>query len=334
MTALFDADFIHPIPENPGHEWQESVVLFFHDEAAGVSMYCRIGTQPPKNVCQEWVYVQTRDGARFRRMRFGLPLTDRSRRPDGFGAGGLDWTYQADGTIRLLASYPDLQVDVVYRDFYPSTPCWQWVGTDAVDIGAAAHFESSGSVTGSVMIGGTRYAIDAGMGHRDHSWGERDGSNLRACRWCVGTTGPGLSHSLISFVDSKGNLALGGWVVRDGVVEHAQKIDIVAEMNLDGLTARGGRVAMLMAGGERIDIDIETRSSFITGHDSDHGGPASYVCSENVSRTRVNGIDGIACFTVCNDVTGVGEPISMVLDRFSTLSDGLSHRQADDTFTA
>jgi len=101
MTALFDADFIHPIPESPGHEWQESVVLFFHDEAAGVSMYCRIGTQPPKNVCQEWVYVQTRDGARFRRMRFGLPLTDRSRRPDGFGAGGLDWTYHADGTIRL-----------------------------------------------------------------------------------------------------------------------------------------------------------------------------------------------------------------------------------------
>jgi hypothetical protein len=96
----------------------------------------------------------------------------------------------------------------------------------------------------------------------------------------------------------------------------------------DGLTARGGRTAIILEDGERIEIDITQRSSFITGHDSDHGGPNSYVCSENVSHTRINGREGVCCFTICNDVTGMGEEVMMVLDRYATLTDGLSSRKS------
>lgn len=329
MNRLFDADFIHPVVDE--HEWQESVVLLFHDETAGVSFYSRIGTQPPKGVCQEWLYVQGPEGDRFRRLRFDLPLTKRSRRQDGFGAGGLDWTYHQDGSILLLAEYPDFSAEIVYRDFYPSTPCWNWVGANKVDIGATAHYESSGAVEGKVRIGSKTYRVGNGLGHRDHSWGSRYGENMRACRWCVGTTGPEFSHSILSFADARGGLALGGWVVKDGNVIHAKDIDIVVALNHDGLTARGGKVGLLLENDEHIEIEIAQRSSFITGHDSDHGGPNSYVCSENVSRTRINGLDGVCCFTVCNDVTGMGEPVVMVLDRWSTLKDGLSKRESSST---
>jgi hypothetical protein len=327
MSEFLDADFIHQ-PLMNDNEWQESVVLFFHDEAAGISVYTRIGTQPPKSCCQEWIYVQGPEGDRFRRMRFGLPLTPRSRRPDGFAAGGLDWTYLPDGSIRLIADYPDLHLDILYRDFYPATPCWKWIGSDVLDIGAAHHYESSGSVEGVARIGSRNYRITRGLGHRDHSWGARIGGTMRACRWCAGTTGPEFSHSVLSFIDAKGHLALGGWVMRHGIVSHAKQIDIVALINLDGLTARGGRVAIVLEDGERIEIDIVQRSSFITGHDSDHGGPNSYVCSENVSHTRINCREGACCFTMCNDVTGMGEEVMMVLDRYATLTDGLSCRKA------
>jgi hypothetical protein len=323
-NLLFDADFIHPVGE--GSHWQESVVLILMERDTGLTAYFRIGTQPNAKICQEWIYLQAPDGVRFRRLRFNLPMTERSRRSQGMGAGGLDWTYQDDGSILLTGNYPDVKVELRYRDFYPSTPCWKWLGTKEVDIGAAAHYESSGSVTGEVTICGKTYEIKRAMGHRDHSWGTRDGNNLRACRWIVGTTGPELSHSVLTFFDRHGNAALGGWVVRNGVVHHAKEIDVVVFSNTDGVTVRGGKMALVLETDERVDVDIHVASGFITGHDSDHGGPNSYVCSENVSRTRIGNRDGICCFTVCNNVTGVGEPVMTVLEEFSTLTDGISQR--------
>jgi hypothetical protein len=117
---------------------------------------------------------------------------------------------------------------------------------------------------------------------------------------------------------------MGGWIVRNGVVEHAREIDSVVYNNMDGITARGGRVCAVLESGERVDIEVQTLSSFITGHDSDHGGPHSYVCSEGVSRILVGGRVGAGCFTICNNVTGVGQPVQRVCEEFSTLVDGIS----------
>jgi hypothetical protein len=323
MTKFGAMDFRHT--PGPEHNWQESVVLVFLDQETGLTGYFRIGTQPNIPACQEWIYLQTPDGTRFRRLRFGLPITAKTRPDNGFGAGGLEWTYQED-VIRLKGQYADVHVDLTYRDFYPSTPCWKWIGDDTVDIGATAHYESSGAIQGTVEIGGRTHRVAHGLGHRDHSWGTRDGSNLRACRWCVGTTGPELSHSIFTFFDAKGRVAKGGWVVRHGKVEHAKEIDSVVFNNMDGLTARGGRVSVVLESGDRVDIALDMVSSFITGHDSDHGGPDSYVCSEGVARTRIGPLNGASCFTVCNNPTGVGQPVQNVCEEFSTLTDGISIR--------
>jgi hypothetical protein len=323
MVDFCTADFLHP--PGPEHNWQESVVMVFLDSESGFTGYFRIGTEPNISACQEWVYLQSPEDVRFRRLRFGLPITANTRAEKGFGAGGMVWTYQGE-TIRLKGNYAEANVDLTYRDFYPSTPCWKWIGRDTVDIGATAHYESSGAVEGTVEIAGKVYHITKGLAHRDHSWGTRDGSNLRACRWCVGTVGPELSHSIFTFFDAKGGVAKGGWVVRNGVVEHAKEIDSVVFNNMDGVTARGGRVSVILESGERVDIALEMVSSFITGHDSDHGGPNSYVCSEGVARTRIGSMSGASCFTVCNNPTGVGQPVQNVCEEFSTLQDGISVR--------
>ncbi|HLY55820.1 MAG TPA: hypothetical protein VKS60_09710 [Stellaceae bacterium] len=322
MNMLFDADFRHEPGTEP--DWQESVVLFFMDRASGLTLYSRIGTQPNARCCQEWIYIQAPDGTRFRRLRFGLPLTVDSRASDGFGAGGLTFKYTEDGRIRLRAEYPGVLAEIFYSDFYPSTPCWKWLGADDVHIGAHGHYESSGRVEGHVTLRGRRHDIADGLGHRDHSWGPRDGDNLRACRWVVGTIGFALSHSVISFIDAKGNLALGGWVVREGVVTHAKAIDIAANCNIDGLTIRGGRMGLTLEDESVVEVALTPASAFITGHDTDHGGPDSYVCAETVSRTRIGDRDGVACMTVCNNATGGRRPIVAVLEKYSTIQDGFS----------
>jgi hypothetical protein len=326
MSQLYDADFLHPPGSEP--DWQESVVLFLMDRASGLTLYSRIGTQPNAECCQEWVYIQAPDGTRFRRLRFGLPLTSKSRAKDGFGAGGLTFKYTMDGRICLRVEYPDVLAEITYTDFYPSTPCWKWLGTDDVHIGAHGHYESSGKVEGYVELRGQSYEIGDGLGHRDHSWGPRDGDNLRACRWVVGTAGPSLSHSVISFVDAKGNLALGGWVVRDGLVSHAKSIDIAANCNIDGLTIRSGRMLLTLEDESSIEVGLQPASAFITGHDTDHGGRDSYVCAETVCRTRVGALEGVGCMTVCNNATGGYRPVGFVLEEYSTIQDGFSRAPA------
>ena len=47
-----------------------------------------------------------------------------------------------------------------------------------------------------------------------------------------------------------------------------------------------------------------------------------------MSHTQINGREGVCCFTICNDVTGMGEEVVMVLDRYATLTDGLSNRKS------
>jgi hypothetical protein len=321
MSPFSDADLMHA--KGPEPSWQESVVLFFHDEASGLSAYFRLGIEPNVPACQEWIYIQSASGRRFRRLRFGLPVTERSRRPDGFSAGGLNWTYEQD-CIRLTGEYEDVQFDLRFYGFYPSTPCWKWIGSGNVDIGAPNHFENSGRVEGRLSIAGEAYPDINAFGHRDHSWGPRDGSRMRACRWAVGTVGPELSHTAISFVDSKGRLALGGWAVRNGMLTHAKQIDIVNHENIDGLTSRGGILNMVLEDDSVIVVEIEVLASFITGHNTDRGGVHSYVCSEGISRTRIGNKRGVCCFTICNNATGGEMPVEWVAERFSTLVDGHS----------
>src|SRR6202453_5311807 len=114
MTNFGAMDLRHT--PGPDHDWQEPVVLVFLDQATGLTGYFRSGTQPNIPACQEWIYLQTPDGTRFRRLRFGLPITAKTRPDDGFGAGGLEWTYQADyGWLKCRTYY--VHVEKPCRDF-------------------------------------------------------------------------------------------------------------------------------------------------------------------------------------------------------------------------
>jgi hypothetical protein len=319
---MTEVDLTHPVA--PREDWHESVVLFAYDTSSDLSLYFRIGSWPHRRSVQEWIYIETGDGLRFRSLRADLPLNGDSRRPDGFSAGGMRWTVHAD-SISLTADYPDLQADLTYHDFYPGVQ-FKLIGrTATVLTEKVGHLESSGWVQGDVRIGGRHFRIDSALAHRDHSWGPRS-DRFRVARWLVGTTGPALSHAFISTIDSRGTQVQGGWIVRNGIVEHADELDIVVLHNMDGITARGARGRVVLESGEVVEIDATIRSSFITGNATSHGGPGSYVCSEGVSTTLVNGIPGIACMTIANSSAGVGEEIKVVDPMFSTLEQGLSQR--------
>lgn len=321
-VALSELDAIHPVGQRP--DWHESVVLFAYDPTEDLAFYCRIGCWPHRESTQEWVYVQTPEGVRFRSLRPDLPMTAESRRPDGFAAGGLSWTLES-AAVHIRGQYADLSVDLVYRDFYASTP-WKVIGqAEAVPTTKMGHVESSGWIEGQIVIDGKLFVIEQALSHRDHSWGPRD-DRFRVARWLVGTTGPSLSYSFISMIDSLGTEVKAGWVVRDGNVDHARAMDSVVFYNPDGITARGGLGRFLLESGEVIDIRVTTKASMITGNHTSHGGAGSYVCSEGISLTEVNGVEGIVCMTIASCSAGVGEEIKVVDPLYSTITPGLSRR--------
>jgi hypothetical protein len=321
-VPMAEVDLVHPV--GPRDDWHESVVMFAYDTSSDLSLYFRIGSWPHRKSAQEWIYIETGDGLRFRSLRSELPLDDDCRRPDGFAAGGVRWTVHED-SISVTADYPEVRADLTYHDFYSGVQFKVIGRTAMLPTEKMGHLESSGWVQGDVTIGGRHFRVESALAHRDHSWGPRD-DRFRVARWLVGTTGPALSHAFISTVDSHGIQAEGGWIVRNGIAEHARELDMVVLHNMDGLTARGARGRVVLESGEVVEIDATTRSSFITGHATSHGGPGSYVCSEGVSTTLVNGISGVACMTIANSSTGVGEEIKVVDPVFSTIAQGLSQR--------
>ena len=305
----------------PEINWNESMVLICYDRDSDLSVYFRIAGRPNQRVAEQWVFAAAPTGERFRHVDVAMPYKDGYRRPLGFSAGGLHWDYVGDNVIHLTADYPELQADLRYRDFYAPQNGWQFIGHEH-DYGLGqytAHYECSGSVEGEVTFCGRTYRITAGLAHRDHSWGPRR-DETRVARWVIGTIGPDFSHSLVSHIDPNGKWVTGGWIVRNGMVEHARQVDIVAYQNSDGVSARGGQAAAVLESGERVTIGLETRASFI----SFNGLGDSRAC-EGVSRSFIGGRPGMACFTIANGATGVGAEVKAICTEYATMADGLTH---------
>jgi hypothetical protein len=108
------------------------------------------------------------------------------------------------------------------------------------------HFEVAGRVTGQVIYKGRTVSID-GYGYRDHSWGQRDWENgMLNHRWFTGTLGAELSFAAITAQGSSGKLIRVGYVSRGGEVVLARFVDVVAHMEPDGLTHRGGELRLTL----------------------------------------------------------------------------------------
>jgi predicted secreted hydrolase len=245
----------------PGkHEWwQESVFLHWYDVNAGVGGVHRLGYEPNRGKAQLQCGIFASDGTRFRRDDDDLPL-ETPTSPRGFRSGGSAWHVE-EGHPRLVVQEEGLELNLVMNNFYPLTHFFPSGGSMVEDF-AKDHYETSGTVTGTVILDGRRYDVD-GLCHRDHSWGTRLPSTLLSHRWVSGTFGPSLSFGSIVWHSEDNAFVKTGYVVRDGAITLAADVEVVVFLEADGLTHRGGRITWYLESGEELTLEAKLIDGYV-----------------------------------------------------------------------
>lgn len=278
----------HPDDEGahaPGdeHDWQESLMFIWWDESAGVGGLQRVGHLPNQGRANYWNSFVTADGYRYRGDVHDIPLLPMDRRSDGLTAAGHGILPLAQGGPRLDFDDGDTELHLTWEDFFPMCEVWEHGSGGAVEADmAAAHYETSGRVRGTLRMGERQYDID-GTFHRDHSWGPRDWEHLQGHRWVIGTAGPHFAFSAAVMLGT-GNLVSGGYIIRNGVRFQADAVDIVVAMEPDNVTARSATVTWELPHGEQVIIDCMPINGVMLGH-------GEYIECDQLSHFRVRGTD-------------------------------------------
>jgi hypothetical protein len=250
----FDASDEGPHRATANPHWQESVLLHWYDEAKGIGGWHRIGHEPNNQGGRAalWSYLFSREGWQYRRCG-EVALTQDDCFTSGFGAGPkLRFAYEDDAAKWRIRD-DGLSADIKCRNLFALVD--PFPRDDEVAAKRFAHhFEVAGRVTGTVTHDGKTIAID-GYGYRDHSWSERDWENgMLNHRWFTGTLGPSFSFAAITAQSREGKLTRVGFVARNGKVQRTRDVDVIAYIEPDGLTHRGGQIRMTLDGGEKIFI--------------------------------------------------------------------------------
>jgi hypothetical protein len=301
--------------------WQDSAFVVWHADEAGIGGVIRIGHEPNHEggLAALWFGLVTQDGARYRRNTTNR-LGDGDRPADGFGA--LDGRYRLvyeDG-LRMRVDDRDCSVDLAIEDFYPRTDFFPPTAGTLVDDFASSHFETSGRISGAVVLGDRSYEVE-GLCHRDRSWGLRRWDTLLNHRWVPGTVGPELSFGSISWHGIDGTLRQFGYVVRDGAVVRAEAVDIVVAMEADGMSYRGGTATWRFADGEELVLDCVP----VDGIVFEHHGVASV---DGICAVEVEGRRGFCDLEVSTNPRAGSGPVTTAVRAAN--SDGLSRRRTPE----
>lgn len=296
-------------PHKPGPEdiWQESVVLVWWDLKQKIGGFYRIGHEPnrpdgPHTVV--WSVTYSPEGI-FRKCSY-LPTQDFDRMPDGQGAADAGLKFRFTDHAIWTLEHDGISADLHIHDYHPGIDGYPKHG-DFADI-APKHMEVCGAIKGSLTVKGKRYEVD-GVAVRDHGWGIRAWDTCVSHRWFVGTVGPELSWiglALHSNMDDRGRpdeLVSFGWVVRHNEITYAKSVDIVAHLETDALTIRGGVLTMELTTGETLVIEAEAQGpgAVMFHHD--------ITCVETLCKMTVNGMVGAGDFEISNNASrGVRRP--------------------------
>ena len=239
--------------------WQESVLLHWYDLNAGFGGMHRIGhefnntKQFPNGQLPLWLTLY-KSGAGIYKQTEVLPLTQEDFREDGFG-GGKACRFAFDGKhCHWYYQNDDVTVDLVVEDFHPAVDLWpRDIGTLSDDF-AKDHLEAAGVVKGHIIIRGERHEIN-GYGYRDHSWGIREWESFYSHRWITGVLGRNRSFGAITWHGLNNTMRKVGYLMEGDSVIYAEDIDIVAFVEIDACTHRGGIVVMKLPGGRELTLN-------------------------------------------------------------------------------
>lgn len=285
MTAMAQFNTADEGAHTPSADplWQESLIFIWWDETHGIGGLQRIGHLPSQGKANYWNTLMCADGLRYRADVHEIPLHDHDRRADGITAGGQALLPLADGGGRVDFDDGHTELHLTYQDYFPMCQVWEHgTGGEVEADMAAAHYETSGRVTGTVRMNDRHYEIE-GTFHRDHSWGPRDWENLTGHRWIVGTSGPNFAFSGAVMLGTT-DLVSGGYIIRDGERFQAEEVDIVVGIEPDNVTVRNATSAWRLRNGETIVIDCQPINGVMLGH-------GNYIEVDQLARFNVRGED-------------------------------------------
>ena len=240
--------------------WQESVVLVWYDMKSGIGGMHRIGhevhnkSKHENGQIQDLFILYFREGGIYKQIPVHPPLTEQDRFANGMSSGDRHvYTYN-DGTHSWKYEDGEAAVDLVMIDFHQGIELWsQAAGTIADDF-AKNHIEAGGLIKGTVEIKGKTHQVE-GYAYRDHSWGVREWNSFKTERWVVGCLGPDRSFAAFSWGGNDNTMKKAGYLYEYGKVIYCEDIDILAYLEIDGCTHRGGRVVLYLADGREITLE-------------------------------------------------------------------------------
>ncbi len=292
-------------PPGPQENWQDSVVLVWWDLENGIGGMHRIGHEAGLGKIALWNALMSPQGM-YKKTSF-LPLREADRLANG-GFGGGDDTCRCeyiDGEHIWTIEDGDVSARLVHVDTGPNVDCYP-KGTSMADDFAAAHLDIPGTVGGWLKVKGKQYQV-AGLSIRDHGWGPRDWTTILSHRWVAGSCGPALSFIFLSWHSVDDAMASFGWVVRNGEITYAKDLDILAYIEIDAVTNRGGHVRATLTTGEVIEIECTPVAKAAVSYHHD------VCCVDTMCRVEANGLVGFCDFeSTANIQHGNRRPVKMI----------------------
>lgn len=287
----YDDELSHDPTSEPA--WQESVFLFWHDPAHGISGIHRLGHEPncDGGKVALWSHVTGPEGS-YTHTSFD-PLASVERRRDVLSAGQRA-TYRFDGKCHWDFDDIGLKGSLTLEDFHDAIDLFPPSSGAVADDVAKNHLEASGRVTGRIELAGKEYEID-GVQHRDHSWGIRKWHSMLTHRWTGGVLDGRNGFAALNFLSDDGHLHRSGYVIRDDVVCYANDVDIIVHVEPDGLSHRGATMRMTLVTGEVLDFTFEPLGDQLlcVHHEN------SFL--ESICRVRCGDSEGVADFEITNN---------------------------------
>jgi len=311
---LFDAaaDCPHAPTDDPS--WQESALFVWHDRAAGVGGFWRLGQEPVVSALNSCFGIFTADGQRFRSNVTGVAMAAADR-----GETHMGWGSQLRvdlDRLHIRADFPDCEASLTFSDFHPRYDYIPLVKGPPMPDGTAHHYEVAGSVTGNVRIGDREIRVEA-LGYRDRSWGPRSWGTLRSTRWWPAVFGPDLSVHVLNVVTESGHFLKFGYVLRDGRPLAITDSEMLVTLESDALTPRSGTARFTLDNGETMDLSCD-RADGVVMH------VRGYTAVECIGTARLGDRIGMSNLEVCTNPTGGNRPPVHAIG--ANLTDGLSRR--------
>lgn len=281
--------------QKPGSQenWQDSVVLIWWDESTACGGFHRLGHQPNMpggGKITSWNYLYSPEGV-YKKTNFNNLREADLLSTGGYGNGDDTckcefingehiWTVE-DKELETSArlSFTDISGNV---DCFPKGA--------SIDNFTSAHFDVPGKVTGWLETKGKRHVV-SGLGVRDHGWGARDWGSVYSHRWVAGTCGADLSFIAVTWHSTDENIMSFGWVVRQNEITFAKQLDVVAYIEADAATNRGGHLTYTLTTGEVLEIECKALPvKGVVSHHNDN------CVVERLCTFTFNGLRGVCDF--------------------------------------